>query len=264
MSTETLVAPRFKSQQNVHPDSRRARCAVARARCRAIRRPARSSLRSSSRRRSCRRRSGATRGTRIRAARNPTVAGARAASRGARGGRARARVFDRDVGDHDALPRAAAQRAIMSPSPTSSTAARCGCLRQVLARFGVETTFFDGANPRRSRRGAAAGDEARSRRDAGESDAEAGGHRRGRDDRARAGVPLAVDNTLLTPILQRPFELGADLAVYSTTKYLEGHNATIGGAIPSTSRRSPSGCVSPATRPAASRRRRRPGSRSAA
>jgi len=46
-----------------------------------------------------------------------------------------------------------------------------------------------------------------------------------------AGALLAVDGTLLTPALQQPFELGADLVVHSTTKYLEGHNATLGGAV---------------------------------
>jgi cystathionine beta-lyase/cystathionine gamma-synthase len=44
-------------------------------------------------------------------------------------------------------------------------------------------------------------------------------------------IPLAVDNTFLTPALQRCLELGADVTVYSTTKYIEGHNATIGGAL---------------------------------
>lgn len=42
---------------------------------------------------------------------------------------------------------------------------------------------------------------------------------------------LAVDNTFLTAALQRPAELGADIVVYSTTKYIEGHNSTIGGAL---------------------------------
>ena len=46
-----------------------------------------------------------------------------------------------------------------------------------------------------------------------------------------AGVIHAVDNTFLTPYYQRPLELGADLSVHSTTKYLEGHNATLGGAV---------------------------------
>lgn len=46
-----------------------------------------------------------------------------------------------------------------------------------------------------------------------------------------AGALLAVDNTFLTHVLQRPLDLGADIAVYSTTKYVEGHNATVGGAL---------------------------------
>lgn len=46
-----------------------------------------------------------------------------------------------------------------------------------------------------------------------------------------AGVPLAVDNTFLTPALQRCFDLGADITVYSTTKHIEGHNAAIGGSL---------------------------------
>jgi len=45
------------------------------------------------------------------------------------------------------------------------------------------------------------------------------------------GIPHAVDNTFLTPYFQRPIELGADLSVHSTTKYIDGHNATVGGAV---------------------------------
>jgi cystathionine beta-lyase/cystathionine gamma-synthase len=45
------------------------------------------------------------------------------------------------------------------------------------------------------------------------------------------GILHAVDNTFLTPYYQRPLELGADLVVHSTTKYFDGHNATVGGAV---------------------------------
>ncbi len=48
---------------------------------------------------------------------------------------------------------------------------------------------------------------------------------------AARGILHAVDNTFLTPYYQRPFELGADLVVHSTTKYFDGHNATVGGAV---------------------------------
>lgn len=44
-------------------------------------------------------------------------------------------------------------------------------------------------------------------------------------------IPHAVDNTFLTPFYQRPLALGADLVIHSTTKYLDGHNATVGGAV---------------------------------
>jgi cystathionine gamma-synthase len=42
---------------------------------------------------------------------------------------------------------------------------------------------------------------------------------------------VAVDNTFLSPYLQRPFELGADLVIHSTTKYLNGHSDVVGGVV---------------------------------
>src|ERR1700687_5630270 len=45
-----------------------------------------------------------------------------------------------------------------------------------------------------------------------------------------AGALLVVDNTFATPYLQRPLELGADIVVHSTTKYLGGHSDAVGGA----------------------------------
>ncbi|MDD6192576.1 MAG: O-acetylhomoserine aminocarboxypropyltransferase/cysteine synthase [Lachnospiraceae bacterium] len=45
------------------------------------------------------------------------------------------------------------------------------------------------------------------------------------------GVPLIVDNTFATPINCRPFEWGADIVTHSTTKYMDGHGAGVGGAI---------------------------------
>jgi cystathionine gamma-lyase len=47
----------------------------------------------------------------------------------------------------------------------------------------------------------------------------------------KKNVPLAVDNTFSTPVLQRPLDLGAQLVVHSTTKYLNGHADVIGGAV---------------------------------
>ncbi len=51
----------------------------------------------------------------------------------------------------------------------------------------------------------------------------------------KVGAVHAVDNTFLTPYYQLPFELGADVSIHSTTKYMDGHNATVGGAVISNS-----------------------------
>ena len=48
---------------------------------------------------------------------------------------------------------------------------------------------------------------------------------------AKHGVPLIVDNTVATPYLCRPFELGADIVIHSLTKYIGGHGTSIGGII---------------------------------
>jgi len=53
-----------------------------------------------------------------------------------------------------------------------------------------------------------------------------------------AGVRVAVDNTVATPVLTRPFEFGADLVVHSATKYLNGHSDVLAGAV-LTARRDP-------------------------
>jgi cystathionine gamma-lyase len=47
----------------------------------------------------------------------------------------------------------------------------------------------------------------------------------------KAGAVLAVDNTFASPYLQQPIQLGADLVVHSTTKYLGGHSDVVGGAV---------------------------------
>ena len=45
------------------------------------------------------------------------------------------------------------------------------------------------------------------------------------------GVPLVIDNTFATPVHCRPFEFGADIVTHSTTKYMDGHGAGVGGCI---------------------------------
>jgi cystathionine gamma-lyase len=51
------------------------------------------------------------------------------------------------------------------------------------------------------------------------------------DIAARNSIRLVVDNTFATPVFQRPLELGADLVIHSTTKYMGGHSDLIGGAL---------------------------------
>ncbi len=45
------------------------------------------------------------------------------------------------------------------------------------------------------------------------------------------GALLAIDNSFCTPVLQRPIEFGADLVIYSATKYLDGQGRALGGAV---------------------------------
>ena len=59
-----------------------------------------------------------------------------------------------------------------------------------------------------------------------------------------AGALLVVDNTFATPYLQTPLDLGADIVLHSTTKYLGGHSDVVGGFAGPTTPRSPSACGS--------------------
>jgi cystathionine beta-lyase/cystathionine gamma-synthase len=45
------------------------------------------------------------------------------------------------------------------------------------------------------------------------------------------GIEVSVDNTFLSPVLQSPLALGADIVMHSTTKYLNGHSDGLGGAL---------------------------------
>lgn len=47
----------------------------------------------------------------------------------------------------------------------------------------------------------------------------------------RRGIRLVVDNTFMSPFFQRPLDMGADIVVHSTTKYLNGHSDSVGGAV---------------------------------
>ena len=101
---------------------------------------------------------------------------------------------------------------------------------KILSRFGIDYTFADTSN---------AGDVAASVRDNTAmilTETPANPTMKCSDIAAiseiakKAGAVHAVDNTFLTPYYQRPFELGADISIHSTTKYMDGHNSTVGGA----------------------------------
>jgi cystathionine beta-lyase/cystathionine gamma-synthase len=104
-------------------------------------------------------------------------------------------------------------------------------LNQVLGAFGVEASFVDTSSPERLE----AALRPETRLVFVESPANPTLKLTDIAAAARAahaaGALLAVDNTVLTPALQAPLDLGADVVVHSTTKYIEGHNATVGGAL---------------------------------
>jgi cystathionine beta-lyase/cystathionine gamma-synthase len=102
---------------------------------------------------------------------------------------------------------------------------------KVLSRFGVDFTFADTSKPE---------DVAAAVRDNTRlilTETPANPTMKSSDIAAiseiaqRCGAVHAVDNTFLTPYYQRPLELGADVSIHSTTKYMDGHNATVGGAV---------------------------------
>lgn len=104
-------------------------------------------------------------------------------------------------------------------------------VREVLARFGVETTFVDTSDPVAVERAVRPTTrwifiETPANPTLKLTDVEVIAR-----TASRAGVPLFVDNTFLTPVILRPLDLGATVSVYSTTKYIDGHNATVGGAL---------------------------------
>ena len=102
---------------------------------------------------------------------------------------------------------------------------------RVMSTFGIETTFVDASDPERF----AAAFTSRTKLAWVESptnpllklaDIQAiAGLARAR------GVPLVVDNTFASPILQQPLALGADVVLHSATKYLNGHSDVVGGAL---------------------------------
>ncbi len=104
-------------------------------------------------------------------------------------------------------------------------------LRETLAGLGVEASFFDSTNPA----ALAAAIRPNTKVVFVETPANPTLALTDIEGAARlahtAGAILVVDNTFLTPVLQRPLDLGADVCVSSTTKFIEGHSAAVGGVV---------------------------------
>ena len=122
----------------------------------------------------------------------------------------------------------AGEHAVVSDVAYGGTYRLC---TQVFTRFGVEFTFADTSDP------AAVRSSIRANTRLILTETPANPTLKLTDIAAISAIakehniPHAVDNTFLTPYFQRPLELGADLVVHSTTKYFDGHNATVGGAV---------------------------------
>ncbi len=122
----------------------------------------------------------------------------------------------------------AGDHAIISDVAYGGTYRLC---KQILSRFGIEFSFVDGSDLK----AVAAAVKDNTKLFLTETPANptmkcsdiAGISKIAR----AAGAVHAVDNTFLTPYYQRPLELGADMSIHSTTKYMDGHNATVGGAV---------------------------------
>jgi len=160
---------------------------------------------------------------------NPTVAALEAKLKELEGG-ADCSTFGTGMGAVHATMLAflnAGDHAIISDVAYGGTYRLC---TKVLTRFGIEFTFADTSNPDNV---AAA---VRDNTVLFLTETPANPTMKCSDIAAiseiakKAGAVHAVDNTFLTPYYQRPLELGADLSIHSTTKYMDGHNATVGGA----------------------------------
>ena len=102
---------------------------------------------------------------------------------------------------------------------------------QLLVHFGLEFSFVDTSDARCGDRRASSEHEDALRRNAHESHHACHRHRCDCQACQRSPRTLVVDNTFLSPYLQRPIELGAHIVVHSMTKYLNGHSDSTGGAV---------------------------------
>ncbi len=102
---------------------------------------------------------------------------------------------------------------------------------QTLKKLGVEVRFFDPLHPEQIEKLVDANTRLVYLESVGNPKNDVADFRRIADIAHRLGLPVVIDNTVPTQALFRPIEHGADVVVYSTTKYLGGHGVHIGGAI---------------------------------
>ena len=102
---------------------------------------------------------------------------------------------------------------------------------QVFTRFGVDFSFVDTSDPEIVRQHIRDNTKLIVTETPGNPTLKLADIQAISDIAKEAGILHAVDNTFLTSYYQRPLELGADLVIHSTTKYYDGHNATVGGAV---------------------------------
>lgn len=104
-------------------------------------------------------------------------------------------------------------------------------LREVLSPWGLNTSFVDTADPRQVAQAVRANTRLIWVETPSNPLLKITDIRRIAEIAHEAGALCACDNTWATPLLQRPLELGADLIVHATTKYLGGHGDVLGGAV---------------------------------
>jgi cystathionine gamma-synthase len=104
-------------------------------------------------------------------------------------------------------------------------------LREVFAPWGLQTSFVDMTDPAQVRQGVRANTKLIWVETPSNPVLKITDVARVSEIARKAGALCACDNTWATPVLQRPFEHGADLCIHATTKYLGGHGDVLGGAL---------------------------------
>jgi len=102
---------------------------------------------------------------------------------------------------------------------------------QTLKKLGIEVRFFDTDYPEQIARLVDENTRLVYLESVGNPKNDVPDFRKISDIAHQHGLPVIVDNTVLTPALFRPIEHGGDIVVYSTTKFIGGHGAHVGGAI---------------------------------